>query len=110
MVNWLCEELASHQVEVDQSDAAGNTPLHLAAKRGNVATVSTLLNHGAQVGLKNEVGLRAYDCSRMAGKADCAEFLLLYETALSMSKDLLEVNGQRDQTMTELTELTAYFK
>ena len=54
IVSWLVEELASLEEDVDQLASGGNSPLHLAAKRGNVAAVSTLLNAGAQVDLKSQ--------------------------------------------------------
>ena len=77
LISWLSEEMTSHdQLDVDYLDKAGKSPLHLAARRGNVATVSTLLNHGAQIGLKNEMGLKAYDYAHLMDKNDCAEFLL----------------------------------
>ena len=111
LVSWLVEEMSSQdQLDVDYLDKAGKSPLHLAAKRGNVATVSALLNHGAQIGLKNEMGLKAYDYARLMNKNDCAEFLLLYEASLAMSKDLLEAKCQKDQVQTELSELTVQFK
>ena len=112
LVSWLCEEMSSQDQlgGVDCLDKAGKSPLHLAAKRGNVATISALLNHGAQIGLKNEMGLKAYDYACLMNKKDCAEFLLLYEASLAMSKDLLEANCQKDQAQTELTDLSAQFK
>ena len=39
-------------LEVDQMDVSGNTPLHLAAARGNTATAAALLNLGASVNMK----------------------------------------------------------
>lgn len=98
------------QLDVDHLDKAGTSPLHLAAKRGNVATVSALLNHGAQIGLMNNMGLKAYDYARLMNKDDCAEYLLLYETSLSMSKELIEAKCQKDAVQTELNELTGHFK
>ena len=38
--------------DVDQLAGGGNSPLHLAAKRGNVGAVSALVNAGAQVHLR----------------------------------------------------------
>lgn len=111
LISWLSEEMTSHdQLDVDYLDKAGKSPLHLAARRGNVATVSTLLNHGAQIGLKNEMGLKAYDYAHLMDKNDCAEFLLLYEASLAMSRDLLEAKCQKDQVQSELNELTVQFK
>ena len=111
LVSWLSEEMSSHeQLDVDYLDKAGKSPLHLAARRGNVSTVSTLLNHGAQIGLKNDMGLKAFDYARLMEKNDCAEFLLLYEASLSLSRDLLDAKCQKDQVQTELNELTVQFK
>jgi hypothetical protein len=56
------------------------------------------------------MGLKAYDYARLMNKNDCAEFLLLYEASLSMSKDLLDAKCQKDQVQTELTELTVQFR
>ena len=109
-MEWLVEELASRQLDVDQTDPAGNTPLHSAAKRGHVSTIQILLNHGAQVALKNALGLRPFDCARLAGKHDCAEFLLLYEVSVQMSYDLLDANLQREQSVSDLSDLNGYFK
>ena len=111
LVSWLSEEMSSHeQLDVDYLDKAGKSPLHLAARRGNVSTVSTLLNHGAQIGLKNDMGLKAFDYARLMEKNDCAEFLLLYEASLSLSRDLLDAKCQKDQVQTELNELAVQFK
>ena len=111
LVSWLSEEMSSHeQLDVDYLDKAGKSPLHLAARRGNVSTVSTLLNHGAQIGLKNDMGLKAFDYARLMEKNDCAEFLLLYEASLSLSRDLLDAKCQKDQVQTELNELTVQFR
>ena len=101
---------SNDQLDVDYLDKAGKSPLHLAARRGNVATVSALLNHGAQIGLKNDMGLKAHDYARLMNKNDCAEFLLLYEASLNMSRELLEAKCQKDQVQTELNELTLQFK
>ena len=44
--------MVKEEIELDQTDMAGNTPLHLAAREGKLPTISTLLNHGAQVDKK----------------------------------------------------------
>ena len=110
IISWLVDELASLDEEVDQLSTGGNSPLHLAAKRGNVAAVSALLNAGARVDLRNEAGLRAYDLAALAERHDAAEFLLLYETSLKMSKALIEANNTKDRAMAELADLSAFFK
>lgn len=42
----------AHQVPLDNKDHNGNTALHLAARTGNSAVCSILLQHGADVTLK----------------------------------------------------------
>ena len=62
------------------------------------------------VSLRNELGLRAYDLAVMAGRQDAAEFILLYQTSLKISRDLLEAADQKERTAAELAELSTHFK
>jgi Ankyrin repeats (3 copies) len=48
--------LTKGRAEVDQVDTAGNTALLCAAKVGNVATMSVLVDHGASIDAQNKVG------------------------------------------------------
>lgn len=43
--------------DVQVADLGGNTPLHYAARAGNLRHVAALLNHGAEVHAKKGVGL-----------------------------------------------------
>ncbi len=52
LVDWLAGELEGQQLDVDQVDNSGNSPLHLAMRRGHIPTVATLLHHGAKLHLK----------------------------------------------------------
>ena len=49
---WLSEEMFRAEIDIDQLDTAGNTPLHLAARDGRLSTVSVLIQSGSQVGVK----------------------------------------------------------
>jgi ankyrin repeat protein len=44
--------MARDDVDANQLDMAGNTPLHLAAREGRLSTISVLLHHGAKVDIK----------------------------------------------------------
>ncbi|XP_040571729.1 uncharacterized protein [Lepeophtheirus salmonis] len=111
LVSWLSDEMIRNEADVDQLDKNGNSPLHVAAKNGNVSTLSTLLHHGANVYLKNDLGLRAADVARISPKGlDAAEFLLLYETSLGVSKEYLTSSQQEENVSTELRDLKTHFK
>jgi Ankyrin repeat len=49
-------------VNVNARDAAGDTPLHMAAFRGRMATVRTLLTHGADPSLRDAHGRTPREC------------------------------------------------
>jgi ankyrin repeat protein len=115
IVSWLCEEMVRADLSVDQMDSCGNSPLLLAAKHGRMAAAAVLLRHGAHIGLKNSMGLRAYDCARLSRKkgaagADCAEYLLLFETSLDVSTQLLRSRALKEGLRGENEELKTYFK
>ena len=48
--------LHEHHADVDAVDSDGNTPLHVAAQRGNVAVLDVLLAFGANVYARNHSG------------------------------------------------------
>lgn len=52
---------------IDAQDIAGNTPLHAAAYEGNLECAMILLRNGAEVELKNEQSLTAYEVSTVKG-------------------------------------------
>ena len=51
-MEWIAEGLEQQQLDVDQLDQAGNSPLHLAMRRGHIPTVAALVHHGAKIHLK----------------------------------------------------------
>merc|ERR1719150_2823758 len=110
IAGWLCEEMTKEGLELDQMDLGGNTPLHLAARTGNTNTASTLLNLGARVNVKNDMGLKPSDCSTLRGKNSTAEFLVMFETSLGITKDLLQRERQQEQLLAESAEMKTNFK
>ncbi len=56
------------------------------------------------------MGLTPGDVARLNGRHECAEFLLLYETSLSMSKELKDVQVKNEQLQHEQSELRGHFK
>ena len=56
------------------------------------------------------MGLTPGDCARLAGRRDCAEYLLLYETSMSINKELRDVQIRNEQLQNEQTELRINFK
>jgi len=66
---------ASHDLDIDARDEYGYTALHLAADRGNVATVELLLKHDADRSLKDTDGYTAMDLAAIAQRPDIVALL-----------------------------------
>ena len=47
-------------------DACGDTPLHRAASQGSLEIIKALLNAGADVDAKNDMGLKAASVAKIA--------------------------------------------
>ena len=73
--------MMKENLTIDQRDCNGNTPLHLAARKGNLTICSLLLRYGAQVQSTNEMGFRPYDYATKGSHKECYEYLLLYGAA-----------------------------
>ncbi|KAH9968871.1 ankyrin [Russula dissimulans] len=62
-------------LDIDGRDEYGYTALHLAADRGNVATVGLLLKHGADKTLKDTDGYTAAELAAIAQRPDIVALL-----------------------------------
>ena len=56
------------------------------------------------------MGLKPSDCAMIRGKDSTAEFLMMFETALGITRELLHKEKQQDSLMTESSELRTNFK
>ena len=56
------------------------------------------------------MGLKPWDCAIIRGKDSTAEFLLMFETALGITKELLHKEKQQDSLMSESSDLRTNFK
>ncbi|TRY68412.1 hypothetical protein TCAL_04100 [Tigriopus californicus] len=110
IVNWLSEEMVRGDISVNQVDVAGLTPMHLSAREGHLATLSALLHHGAQIDAKSDMSLSPYDFARISKKRDCAEFLLLFQSSLGLSQELLRIRSQVDALQSENNEIRSHFR
>lgn len=76
---------AHAEAGVNAADKAGNTPLMLAAKKGDGDVVKYLLEHGTDLSLKNSAGDTARDIAQKSGKPailqQIDEFLKQYPAA-----------------------------
>ena len=60
----------------------------------------TSINNGLS---QNAMGLRASDCAAVQGRDSTAEFLLMFETSLGITRELLARERQQDQVSTAVT-------
>jgi ankyrin repeat protein len=60
---------------VNARDNTGDTPLSLAAKRGDLASIRYLLAHGADRNSKNNEGKTALEHARRLGHSEAAKLL-----------------------------------
>ena len=58
--------LIDYGADINTIDSAGDTPLHRAARQGSLEIVKSLLNAGADVDAKNDLGLKAASVARIA--------------------------------------------
>jgi len=75
IINCVTEENAGTSFQ----DNKGNTLLHLAAEKGNVQMIKTLINEcprNIKINAKNKEGKTAFDIAHLNNFADCCQFLL----------------------------------
>jgi uncharacterized protein len=70
-MNLLLEEHAF----IDAESPNGTTPLMMAAHYGTPEAVKLLLEAGADVAMKNQLGLTAVDFAQRANRRDAAELI-----------------------------------
>lgn len=59
---------------------------------------------------QNDLGLKPCECARINGKEECNEFLLLYESALDISRELQTSRAMQETIRNENAEIRGYFK
>ena len=67
--------LLEHHAFIDAQSPNGTTPLMMAAMYGSPQAVKLLLDAGADVNLKNQLGLSAWDFAMRAQRKDAAELI-----------------------------------
>ncbi|MEY4426695.1 MAG: hypothetical protein RL535_993, partial [Pseudomonadota bacterium] len=67
--------LLEHHAYIDTESPNKTTPLMMAAQYGSAQAVKLLLDEGADISLKNDLGMTALDFSRMAEKRDSFDVL-----------------------------------
>ncbi|MEJ6526259.1 MAG: ankyrin repeat domain-containing protein [OM182 bacterium] len=65
--------LIDYGADINTIDADGDTPLHRAASQGSLEIIKALLNTGADVDAKNDMGLKAASVAKIAGLSSLDE-------------------------------------
>ena len=73
--------LGAAGADLETRNDKGDTPLHVAA-RGGVEVLRELLPMGASVRAKNKAGLTPREEAQRVNRADCAEMIRFYDSAL----------------------------
>ena len=71
----MCRLLLDWGAKLDRLSKCNDTPLHLAAERGELSVVKLLVEMGADVSAKEYTGQTASDVARIHGKKDVADWL-----------------------------------
>ena len=56
------------------------------------------------------MGLKPSDCATLRGKDSTAEFLVMFETSLGMTRDLLQKEKLQEQLLAESSDMKTNFK
>ena len=76
--NDIMQLLLDNHAYIDAASPNGSTPLMMAAMYGTAASVKLLLDAGADVGLKNDLGLTALDFARKTHRIDAVELIAAF--------------------------------
>jgi len=92
--------LAVPGVEVNwrNSSVYNSTPLHIAAGWGHIRIVELLLQHDADVNIKNDTGETAADLARLAGDT---ELLQLFEQKIEKKESSSEESSSEESSSEE---------
>jgi uncharacterized protein len=71
----IMQLLLDHHAFIDAESPNGTTPLMMAAHYGGAAAVKLLLDAGADVRMKNQLGLTALDFARRGNRKDAEELI-----------------------------------
>lgn len=64
-IDTVYELLVEDEVDINDFDANGNTPLHWAALRGHLSVVDVLLEHGADVNIRDRMNRTPLDLAKL---------------------------------------------
>ncbi|XP_059475788.1 uncharacterized protein LOC132196871 [Neocloeon triangulifer] len=110
VLQWLVNAMKVREIDLDQRDHCGDTPLHLASRAGGLETCRILLSNGSNVSSKNDLGLKASDIAMAAGHAPVQHYLNLFESSLCMAGEMSQMKSTVDSLREENGALKGYFK
>ncbi|XP_013405167.1 uncharacterized protein LOC106170010 isoform X3 [Lingula anatina] len=94
--------LRKFPASVSYADSEGNTALHAAASKGQMACLQALVDHRADVTARNHDKVTPLDCARQTNHEECVEYLRLVETNAELRTEVNHLSQEGVKLRSEL--------
>ncbi|KAM7077866.1 synphilin-1-like isoform 5-T7 [Ciconia maguari] len=91
---WLLQFMQEQGISLDEADQDGNTAVHIAAQRGYLGCIQTLVEYGANVTMQNHVGEKPSQNAERHGHTMCSRYLVVVETCMSLASQVVKLTKQ----------------
>ncbi|XP_050770421.1 synphilin-1-like [Gymnogyps californianus] len=91
---WLLQFMQEQGISLDEADQNGNTAVHIAAQRGYLGCIQTLVEYGANVTMQNHAGEKPSQNAERHGHTICSRYLVAVETCMSLASQVVKLTKQ----------------
>ncbi|KAM6228380.1 LOW QUALITY PROTEIN: synphilin-1-like [Spheniscus humboldti] len=108
---WLLQFMQEQGISLDEADQDGNTAVHIAAQRGYLGCIQTLVEYGANVTMQNHAGEKPSQNAERHGHTMCSRYLVVVETCMSLASQVVKLTKQlKDFTFYTSIDLAVVLK
>ncbi|XP_044301894.1 synphilin-1 isoform X1 [Varanus komodoensis] len=101
---WLLQFMQEQGISLDEVDQDGNSAVHVAAQRGYLGCIQTLVEYGANVTMQNHAGEKPSQSAERNGHTMCSRYLVVVETCMSLASQVVKLTKQlKEQTAERVT-------